>query len=432
MKRTTIPAREQQALLEVGRTRISPPTALGLTLVFLGVIGAAGLVQFVVGPSPLEAFGELLASFSEARRVGAAEGLAAGNRRLLAGLEELEARIEDESILRRRLLPPVQLALSGTLGVGNEQAYIGRGGWLFYRLDVDYLTGPGFLNAKAMERRRRGGKAWEMPPEPDPVAAIVELARDLDGRGIELLVMPTPVKPMLLPGALVWRRTAQPPLRNPSWTRFAGALEDQGVAVLDAGAWLAAIPSDAGALYLTTDTHWTPAAMEQVAKRLAQVISERLPPAPAPELALERRPTTLEGRGDISVMLRLPDTQTLYPAQRVTAWAVTAADGSAWRPDPAAEVLLLGDSFTNVFSDSGLGWGRGAGLAEQLSYFLARPVDRIAQNAGGSNASRRALAAALDADPERLASTRIVVYQFAVRELTTGDWPVLRLPARRP
>jgi hypothetical protein len=33
----------------------------------------------------------------------------------------------------------------GRLGVGNEQACVGRDGWLFYRPDVEYITGPPFL-----------------------------------------------------------------------------------------------------------------------------------------------------------------------------------------------------------------------------------------------------------------------------------------------
>jgi hypothetical protein len=31
-------------------------------------------------------------------------------------------------------------------------------------------------------------------------------------------------------------------------------------------------------------------------------------------------------------------------------------------------------------------------------------------------------------DPARLDGKRVLIYQFAVRELTEGDWKVLRLP----
>ena len=99
--------------------------------------------------------------------------------------------------------------------------------------------------------------------------------------------------------------------------------------------------------------------------------------------------------------------------------------GRSWRPPTTADVVLLGDSFTNVFSDPELGWGTGAGLAEQLSVALDRPVARLALNAGGAAAARRALWRDAAAGRDRLAAAKVVVYQFATRELAQGSWPVL-------
>ena len=86
-------------------------------------------------------------------------------------------------------------------------------------------------------------------------------------------------------------------------------------------------------------------------------------------------------------------------------------------------MLLLGDSFTNVFALESMGWGTSAGLAEQLSYALARPVDRLVQNDDAAFATRAMLAG----DPARLTGKRVVIYQFAARELAFGDWRVLPL-----
>mgnify|MGYP002624712509 FL=1 len=234
---------------------------------------------------------------------------------------------------------------------------------------------------------------------------------------------------MILPGGAGWRRT-EPPLHNPSWAELRRRVEALGVTVLDAGAWLTAMSGEGESVFLTSDTHWTPRAMEEVARRLAEEIVATGVLPEAPGLDLSREPRTVEGRGDIAAMLLLPEGQRLVTPQTVTTSRVVGPGGAPWRSDPGAAVLLLGDSFTNIFSEAGLGWGGGAGLAEQLSYFLERPVDRIALNAGGSNASRRALVDAVTADPDRLAAKRVVVYQFAARELSQGDWPVLRLPQR--
>jgi alginate O-acetyltransferase complex protein AlgJ len=127
-------------------------------------------------------------------------------------------------------------------------------------------------------------------------------------------------------------------------------------------------------------------------------------------------------------MLELPAGAALYPPQRVIAQPVFGPDGAPWQRDPAAEVLVLGDSFTNVFSQPELGWGTGAGLAEQLSFLLQRPVDRIAVNAGGAYASRQALARELAAGRDRLRGKRVLVYELAARELASGDWRLVWEP----
>jgi hypothetical protein len=89
---------------------------------------------------------------------------------------------------------------------------------------------------------------------------------------------------------------------------------------------------------------------------------------------------------------------------------------------------LLGDSFTNVFSLEGMGWGAAAGLGPQLSLALQRPIDVIAQNDSGAFVTRRALARELAAGADRLAGKRVVIWEFAARELSAGDWKRIELP----
>jgi alginate O-acetyltransferase complex protein AlgJ len=136
----------------------------------------------------------------------------------------------------------------------------------------------------------------------------------------------------------------------------------------------------------------------------------------------------LTGVGDLTRLLRLPSEAPLSGPQEVATREVLGPSGEAWSADAGAPVLLLGDSFVNVFSQAELGWGTGAGLAEQLAFVLQRPVDRIALNAGGALTARRALVTALEQDPHRLRSVELVVYAFSERELSLGDWKPLPLP----
>jgi alginate O-acetyltransferase complex protein AlgJ len=121
-------------------------------------------------------------------------------------------------------------------------------------------------------------------------------------------------------------------------------------------------------------------------------------------------------------MLKLTDDQALFRPQAVTIHQIQDASGEPWQPDEASDVLLLGDSFTNVFSMDTMGWGESAGLAPQLAFALGRGVDVIAQNDSGAFATRVALSRELSAGEDRLAGKRVVIWEFASRELSVGDW----------
>jgi hypothetical protein len=114
---------------------------------------------------------------------------------------------------------------------------------------------------------------------------------------------------------------------------------------------------------------------------------------------------------------------------------VSDASGRLWAPSPKAEVLLLGDSFSNIYGDrqgqdphaGALGWGVSAGLPARLAARLGRDVDVIAMNGAGANGTRRELAKR----PGQLAGTSIVIWQFSVRDLAVADWEVIPLSLRK-
>jgi alginate O-acetyltransferase complex protein AlgJ len=442
MKTLHTPNREEQALAEVGHTTVSTRVAGLLVAVFLLTICSVGLIQTgmemrdageggadrgagrVLGP-----FRDLASQLPQIRSLRRDEGFFAANHALLEGMNVFEDELEEGSFLRQRLLPPVQLFLTSSLGVGNEQAYVGGDGWLFYRPDVDYVTGRGFLEPEVLRSRARSGDQWEPPPQPDPVVAITDFHRQLAAREIELLVVPTPVKPMLQPGELSSRGAAGIPLDNPSYQNFVDELAASGVAVVDIGSLVATAADETGlSQYLRADTHWTPEAMDLGARELVrrvQAITEL--DGSSPDAGYLRRKVVVENIGDIATMLHLPSGQQLFANEPVTTQRILTFESRPWRSDPDAQVLLLGDSFANIYSVDRLGWGAGAGLAEQLSYYLQQPVDKIALDAGGSHASRQALARELEAGNDRLAGKKVLVYQFAVRELAFGDWKLIPL-----
>ncbi len=95
-------------------------------------------------------------------------------------------------------------------------------------------------------------------------------------------------------------------------------------------------------------------------------------------------------------------------------------------------MLLLGDSFSAIYSQPELGFGAGAGFGERLSFHLGLPVDRLVRNAGGASATRAALAEELRRDPARLDGVVAVVWQLAARELSQGTWDEAPMPREVP
>jgi len=217
------------------------------------------------------------------------------------------------------------------------------------------------------------------------------------------------------------------PAQNVDYQRFLDELRGAGVLVFDARR--SAPAQREKPLYLVQDTHYAPAFMELIARDLAKMVGELgvLPGlAEAPRLHAVEQPASRVG--DLVDMLKLPDEQRLFQPETVLVHQVQNESGDAWEPEPAADVLLLGDSFTNIFSLEGMGWGSASGLAPHLALALRRPIDVIAQNDSGAFATRQALSRELQAGQDRLAGKRVVIWEFASRELSVGDWKPLEFP----
>ena len=163
--------------------------------------------------------------------------------------------------------------------------------------------------------------------------------------------------------------------------------------------------------------------MELVAEKLAVFIGGGAPSA----ITAQTSNRTISGVGDIARMLKLPESQDRFPTQTVTIHEVLPSPISK-----AADVLLLGDSFSNIFSLGALGWGESAGFGEQLGRALGRPIDCILRNSDAAFATREMLSRELARGRDRLAGKKLIVWEFAARELAFGDWKILPMKLGQP
>jgi len=404
--------REEEADLALKNTKFTPGTRQTLIALFLLTIVAVPTIQLI---------GEYRAAGSISRMPMVSIFKSLPWIPHAEDLKRVERSLENESLVSQWLLPRMQYLLTVVLGAGNEQVYLGHDPWLFYRADVDHVIGPPFLDPTRLRHRLQTSRV-----QPDPIKGIVDFRNQLAARGIDLVVVPVSVKPSMEGEMLAFskanRAAASGALPNPSFNEFKARLEREKVRVFDPTMFLMEQGKNTP-LYLETDTHWRPETMEIVAERLADFL--HLPP-PAASTSPSIVEKEIIARGDIAAMLKLTRGDQFFPAEKVTIRQVVTGNG-LWRPSREADVLLLGDSFSNIFSFEAMGWGESAGFAEHLSFALRRPIDCILRNSDASFATREILSNELARGRDRLAGKKLVIWEFATRELSFGNWKLLDL-----
>lgn len=438
------PTREEIAKAEIGRTTIRPALAWAMAALFTAGVFAVPVAQHLwefhlyrtgergrAMPQCYEIaprFARAALRYERSDRPFLGRVIAVNNRVLLPNIDEFEDELETRSLLQQAALAPVQRSLARWAGQGTEKAYVGRDGWLVYRAGLDHVWGPGFLDPDYLEARSIRPNEWTPAPQPDPRKAIAQFRGQLAERGIDLVIVPTPVKPTIRPDGFSGRyeRDAEP-VRNPSWDEFLAWAEGEGIAVFDPAAALTEHKRSGEPAYLKTDTHWTPPTMRAVAESLAAFLADRLELGRARSGWYHRGRKEAVNHGDLAAMLQL-DGSPAYLPERVTTEPVYTGRGGqqqVWRASRDAEVLVLGDSFSNIYSLEGMNWGFAAGFVEQLSAALERRTDRIVRNDSGAFATRQMLSRELAGGSDRLAGKKVVVWQFATRELSVGDWKLM-------
>ncbi|MCX7426189.1 MAG: hypothetical protein NTW96_11295 [Planctomycetia bacterium] len=395
-------------------------------------------------------------------------------------LRRFEHALEDGWWGQETLRPRMQQFLLATLGDTGAKALAGREDWLFYRPGVRYLVEPN------RAERDDGGSIWVQPPSGETrrdsvVAAIVRFRDQLAQRGIQLLVVPIPGKASVYPDMLsrraegTWRD-----FRSPT-EELLEELERRGVNAVDLFAVFRearqAAASDP-ALYLASDTHWTPAgakvAADAVAQRLRQL--DWLPEHP---YKYAGRTVRVRRSGDLPGMMQAPGAREWFPAEIVECrqvldplhggLLVPAAGGREGTymnehlvdTPMEASLLVLGDSFSRIYQfaePASLGEVDGpttsepsqseppddrpsreaatakrrllpgsAGFPSLLADALGAAVDYIVSDGGAATDVRRRLSV----NPAILERKRVVIWEFAERDVALGKegWRDVPLPS---
>ncbi|MFT4540656.1 MAG: hypothetical protein ACI841_000111 [Planctomycetota bacterium] len=313
--------------------------------------------------------------------------------------QAVEIELREASFIHESITPWYQYALTRGLGFGNEKAVLGRDDWIFYSDDLDLITQPTNLGPKSVV-----------------VRSIIDFKDQLAAEGVDLILLPVPAKSMVEANHLSRWTADLTSVANPQTQVFFESLRAAEVSVLELAPLFAQLRAGGQALYLERDSHWNHRCMREVAGAVAQRVKQSLGAAGLQELKSQQWATSdaqVEARGDTLEMLRLPEgrSETTFESMSLSQ---TRVEGHAL--DLESPILLLGDSFSGVFSDERFGLGRDGGLVEMLALELETSLDAIVIAGGASKAVRESLVRRAHA----LAGKRVVIWQFSMRDLV-GD-----------
>ncbi len=335
----------------------------------------------------------------------------------------------------------LQEKLTEFAGEGTRKVVLGFENMLFYHPDLKALTGYGPLKPEPFSVM----KDPEQAKLSGPGEIIPAFAAQLKERGIDLLLVPVPLKPMIYSEYLNSRETHEW-ITHPDAPAFYENLRKQGVDVLDLTVVLAKLRGERKHIYyleansqnreiakqteealklkkdvfLRQDTHWTVDGMSESAEQVAAYVKKKYPQ----HLLINHENViravdgaTRSSMGDLVKLLDLKQPGKFYDEEEQFVKVIGPGTENKYSP-----ITLLGDSFVNIYDDPTLGFENPekpeerihGGFAQHLSQQLQQSLDVIAKNGMGSTGVRQELAKRYD---DEVRSKKLVIWVIAARDL---------------
>jgi acetyltransferase AlgX (SGNH hydrolase-like protein) len=290
------------------------------------------------------------------------------------------------------------------------KALAGQDGFLFYRNDLEYVS---------------GGDLEKQKPGKNPVPVILEFKRLLDEQGVDFLFVPVPTKLDVYPEQLHPDfKSLSGQVINPAFRKLIASLAKEGVEVVDLlPAFLQAKAASAAEpfLFQHQDTHWT----DRGLRLAADLVATRVTKYPwyaelaKHKRAYELRETSFTRFGDLQS--RLPEAeQKKYVPETLVAHQVVS-NGQPYDDDPDSPIVLLGDSFTSVYE---LTDAEHAGVSAHIARGIGYPLDLVMSYGGGPNVRQKLLRRGVAA----LGTKKLVIWLMTARDLYNywEDWQPLK------
>jgi hypothetical protein len=310
---------------------------------------------------------------------------------------------------------------------GTGEDVIARNGWVLLTTELRYAAGGAFWGDAAREANPNA------PPDAvDPLPAILDFKARLAARGITLIFMPVPTRPVVYPESVLGEARIGalehvPNLHTPEH-EFLALLRSRGVTVVELTPLLLSHRADPHApMFVPSDSHWTGSAIAVASAEVTRIV-RALPfyaGAPRQRYVTEWKERVHAGHiyRDIHEHGKLPE----RPGDRMWLRTSMLDLGAELKPigmrNPASPVVLIGDSNTLCWGD------RNGALFQQLAADLGFPVDELATTGGGATNCRLNFVRTALAEPGYLDGKKVVVWCFTSRSFhNSGDgWRIVPL-----
>ncbi|WP_420573930.1 alginate O-acetyltransferase AlgX-related protein [Kordia sp.] len=402
--------REEIAMIDIGSTDISKSNQKLLLVFFLLLMVSAMIIQIIWKEDNEHITNTNFHSETvSAEATSFFTSISNKNDKLLTNIKGFETGIEESSIYRKTLIPFMQAGLLNVFRTGNENAWVSKDNF-YYKYSNQYLTQAGFLETQQLNKR-----AKEESIQPNPLKAILDFKEKLAKRNIQLVIVPAP------PKAAVTLKNDQKLLNNASYNDFLKFLMQNDIAICDVFSLVEREKLEADS-YLRYDTHWSPTVMNAVSKEIGKLLDSLN--IPKGNTIYTKNKLTVSNYGDIVDMLTMEGKDNYFETQTVEIEQILE-DNFLFKPSRQSDILFLGDSYANIYSLEAMNWGTSAGLSEHISMYMQKPVDRIQMNDAGAYVTRLSLSNELKRGKDRLEGKKVVVWEFAARELCFGDWKIV-------
>jgi hypothetical protein len=323
---------------------------------------------------------------------------------------------EDRDAGLREEFRLASLALANQRPPGSKTAVEGLYGWILHTGELHYLNAGSYVGENAPKANN-----YAPPERADPVPVIVDFHRQLQERGIELIVVPVPVRPVIYPESVLGpepfagRKTI--PNLHPPLQELLSSLRESGVHVVDVTPTLLGQREhpEHGPVFCPSDTHWTPYAVTLASKILAAEFKEEHWFQSVRKLRYHQKWITETHNGVLYREYRKATGTVLEPDQVQTRRILRETKNGLKHfgfHHPESPVILIGDSNSTRWSNFR------SGLPHALAFELGFPVDVLSAAGGGANETRLNLVRKIQAEPEYLEGKRVVIWCFSARAFT--------------